>query len=258
MENTAAYVKNHSLVVFFALAYLLTWVLTPLIAISPALGVPGLLMPAIAAVIVTRMTEGGAGVRRLLRGLLVWRTSPIWYAVALGLPVLLSLVIAYLGVLLGAPNQIQFSPLSPLAVVVFVLVVGEEVGWRGFALPRLLERQSALQASLVLGLLWGLWHLPTFFIPGTPQAGIPIPAHLVYVIALSVLFTWMYLHTRGSLLLATLFHGAVNTLGFINPAVDPSLRWWLIAGVYAAAALVVLLVYGAQLKRLRRSDGGYG
>jgi membrane protease YdiL (CAAX protease family) len=154
--------------------------------------------------------------------------------------VLLSGVIAYLGVLLGAPNQIQFSSLSPLAVVVFVLVVGEEVGWRGFALPRLLERQSALQASLVLGLLWGLWHLPTFFIPGTPQAGIPIPAHLVYVIALSVLFTWMYLHTRGSLLLATLFHGAVNTLGFINPAVDPSLRWWLIAGVYAAAALVVL------------------
>src|SRR3712207_6537622 len=91
--------------------------------------------------------------------------------------------------------------------------MGEELGWRGYALPRLLARRSALAASLILGLLWGLWHLPTFYVLGAPQHGLPISAFLLLTMAYSVLFTWIYLHTRGSVLIATLFHSAINLPG---------------------------------------------
>jgi membrane protease YdiL (CAAX protease family) len=242
-------VRRNPLPTFFILAYALTWALTPLIAISPALGIPGLLMPAVAGAIVARITGGKEGVRAVFSRLLVWRVGWVWYLVVLGLPFVLSGVMMLLGVLLGADNQIQVAPVSVLSAVIFVLVVGEELGWRGFALPRLLEKQSGLAASLTLGVLWGLWHLPTFFVSGTPQADIPLPAYLIYVVAFSVLIAWVFQHTQGSVLLSTLFHGAFNTFGLINPALDPDLRWWLFAAVYSAAALLVVLVFGKNLKR---------
>ena len=83
-------------------------------------------------------------------------------------------------------------------------MVGEELGWRGYALPRLLERFSPLVASLILGVIWWLWHLPTFFIAGTPQFRQPVVAFLIMTTAYSILMTWIFLHTHGSVLIATL------------------------------------------------------
>ena len=96
-----------------------------------------------------------------------WRVGLPWYLIALGLPTVLSIATAGLGYLLGASESIQVGALTVLELVLFVLVVGEELGWRGYALPLLLEKRSAVTASLILGALWGLWHLPTFLVPGT-------------------------------------------------------------------------------------------
>ena len=240
MSIVTAFVKRHPLVVFFILAYTLTWPLIPLVSVSPLWGFPALFGPALAAVIVAAITDGRAGLRDLLGRLVRWRVGARWYAVALGLPVILALAAAGLHLALGARSSIEFGGLSVLNFVVFVLIVGEELGWRGYALPRLLARRSALAASLILGVLWGLWHLPTFFVPGAPQHGLPITAFLLLTMAYSVLFTWIYLHTGGSVLLATLFHGAINlSQGLLLGGLDPARTYWLLAAVYGLAALVL-------------------
>jgi membrane protease YdiL (CAAX protease family) len=134
--------------------------------------------------------------------------------------------------------------------VVFVLIIGEELGWRGYALPRLLAERSALTASLILGALWGAWHLPTFFVPGAPQYGLPFSAFVFLTMAYSVLIGWVYVHTEGSVLVATLLHGAINlSQGFFLGGVGPAREYWLLAGVYGAAALAVALVFGSNLSR---------
>jgi membrane protease YdiL (CAAX protease family) len=217
--------------------------------VSLAFGFLALFGPAAAALVVAALAEGRAGVRDLLRRVAIWRVGPAWYAVALGLPALLSLLVVGLGVALGAPAEVRFSDLSPLTLTLFVLVIGEELGWRGFALPRLQARFGALGASLLLGLLWAGWHLPNQFIPGLEVYGYGFPAFTAYVVAMTVLFTWLANYTRGSVLLAWLFHGAINTLIFINPTTDLVQRWWLSAAVYGAAALLVVLATGPDLAR---------
>jgi membrane protease YdiL (CAAX protease family) len=255
MDGIKSLMKRHPLVTYFVLAYALTWALEPLLNISLALGVFGLLMPAVAAIVITTITEGKSAVKTLLGRLKIWRVGLVWHVIALGLPVVLSIGVMALSIVLGTPSQVELSPISPLTLIVFVLVVGEEIGWRGYALPKLLQNHSALTASLILGALWGAWHLPTFFIAGTPQAGVPFIAFLFYTTGLSMLFTWLYLHTQGSLLLATLFHGAIDSFGFVNNALDPVTRWWLIGIVYMAAGLLVFIIAGLNLGRQPAAQG---
>jgi len=250
LSTVTDFVKRHPLVVFFALAYALTWPLIPLVSVSPLLGFPALLGPALAAIIVAAVAEGRPGLRDLLGRIVRWRVGARWYAVALGLPMVLALAAAGLHLLLGAQASVNFGGLSVLNLVVFVLVVGEELGWRGYALPRLLAQRSALTASLILGALWGAWHLPTFFVPGAPQYGLPFSAFVLLTMAYSVLFGWVYLHTGGSVLVDTLLHGAINlSQGFFLGGMDPAREYWLLAGVYGAVALAVALVFGSNLSQ---------
>ncbi len=135
-------------------------------------------------------------------------------------------------------------------LIVFVLVVGEELGWRGYAFPKLTEKFSARTASLILGVLWGVWHLPTFVIASMPQYGRPFGAFLVMTVSYSVLLGWAFLHTRGSVLIATQFHGAINlSQGFFLGGMDPAMQYWLLALVYGVAAVVVALALGPDLAR---------
>ena len=134
-----------------------------------------------------------------------------------------------------------------LNFVVFALIVGEELGWRGYSLPKLLTGRSALSASLILGVLWGAWHLPTFFVPGAPQYGLPFSAFVLLTIAYSVVFTWVYLHTRGSVLIATLLHGAINLSQGILGGIDPAREYWLLVAVYGVAALALVVAAGPNL-----------
>jgi uncharacterized protein len=245
-----AVVRKHPLIAFFVLAYLLTWWIYPLLKLSPLLGIFGLFGPALAAIIVAALTEGKTGVKALLSRAVYWRVGLPWYAVALGLPTLLSLVTAGLYYLLGGSEFIKVGPLSILDLVLFVLVLGEELGWRGYALPQLLEKRSALTASLILGVLWGLWHLPTFLVPGTPQYGMPLTAFVLLTIEYSILMTWVFLHTFGSVLIATLFHGAINlSQGLFLGNVDGATRYWLLCIVYGIAAVAAAFVLRVHASR---------
>jgi membrane protease YdiL (CAAX protease family) len=159
------------------------------------------------------------------------------------LPTLLSIATAALHYLFGGSAFAQLGRLSIFDFVVFVLVVGEELGWRGYALPKLLERWSPLTSSLILGLLWGLWHLPTFLVLGTPQYGLPLSAFILLTIEYSILLTWLYLHTKGSVLLATLCHGAINlSQSLFLGGIEGATRYWLLTITYGVAALVLAIV----------------
>lgn len=255
MNAVSAFIRQRPLAAYFILAYAFAWVLAPLIAMSPLYGLPGLFAPAFAALIVARLTGGRAAASELVGKLRIWRVGFIWYLIALGLPVLASFLVAVLGRSFGEGPALQPAPVTPLSVAVFILVVGEELGWRGYAQPRLETRYSPLLAALILGVLWGFWHLPNFFIPALPHYEIPLAAFVIYTIALSVIAAWLLKHTRRSVLIATLLHGATNTFGFLTPGLDSVTRWWLIAGVYATAAVLIVMLYGTGLRRSPSSAG---
>jgi CAAX protease family protein len=242
--------KKHRLIAFFVLACVLTWWIYPLLKFSPLLGFFGLFGPALAAIIMAAVTEGKSGVKALLTRVVLWRVGLPWYVVALGLPTVLSLSTAGLYFLFGGSELVQIVALSPIELVLFVLVVGEELGWRGYALPLLLEKRSPVTASLILGVLWGLWHLPTFLVPGTPQYGLPLTAFVLLTVEYSILMTWLFMHTRGSVLLATLFHGAINlSQGVLLGAIEGASRYWALSIVYGAAAVAVAIAMGLSSLR---------
>jgi uncharacterized protein len=246
--------RRYPLIAFFVLAYALTWWVYPLLRFNPLIGLLGLFGPALAAMIVTAITEGRPGVRVLLGRVALWRVPVPWYLVAIGLPAVLALLAASLSAWLG-PAVLRVGQLTVLDFVLVVLVVGEELGWRGYALPKLLHRFSPLVASVILGVLWWLWHLPTFFIPRTPQFGQPIAAFLIMTTAYSILMTWVFLKTRGSVLIATLFHGAINVFqGFFLAGTDPASRYWWLALAYGLAALVLTAVLGPRLTKPRAGE----
>ena len=125
MISVTAFIQLHPLVAYFILAYAFAWMFAPLIAVSPVYGLPGLFAPALAGLIVCSVAGGRTQVREYWSKLRIWRVSLVWYLLALGLPVLLSFLVAVLARFLGAPAALQPAPLTPLGLVIFILVVGE-------------------------------------------------------------------------------------------------------------------------------------
>lgn len=246
--------KKHPLAAFYLLAFALSWLgWAPHLAGSrgiapfdhPAFSLTYLLAglgPAIAAVAVAAASEGRQGVRQLLAPLLAWRVRWVWYLAALTGPVLLFAGATLLDALRsGVPAATK--PIGPWSGVLVALLgnvlmnVWEEIGWRGFALPRLQARSQALAAACIAGVLWGLWHLPLFFIQGHPFASEPYLPWLLGIVAESILYTWLYNGARGSLLIVTLFHAAINTVGGV--AYAGSYLGVTVAACVLAAAVVV-------------------
>ena len=254
MKSIVKFINRYPLITYFVLAYAFAWIFYPLIERSAVYGLPGLFAPALAAIIVCWAAGGRSGIGNLLRKLAIWRVGFIWYVIALGLPIVLSFLVAILGRYFGGDPVLQMAPITPLSLVVFVLVVGEELGWRGYAQPQLEKSFLPLIAAVILGVVWGFWHLPNFFIPSLPHYEIPLAAFVLYTVGLSVLAAWLLKYTRGSVLIATLFHGSTNTFGFLTPGLDVTIRWWLIGGMYLGAAVLVALVFGVRLYRSRSPD----
>jgi len=235
--------QQHSLFFFFFMAYAFSWiVLIPFVLsvwgimpeffsftfiLNPFLG-PILAVPVtLAAFIMTGITEGKAGVRRLLHRYMQWRAGWQWYLfILLDIPALLLLgIIVQPGALAsfhGLPPPIFFLVYYLVSfVVVFLLggLLGEEPGWRGFALPRMQLRYGPLWGTLVLGVLWGFWHLPHFLTPvqgGGPGTSFAtfltnFPIFFLEVMALAIIFTWVFNHTRGSVFIAILLHTSIDT-----------------------------------------------
>ena len=147
----------------------------------------------------------------------------------------------------GAYADVRAVVFTFLATVIIVGLF-EEVGWRGFALPRLQRRLDALWAALVLGVLWALWHLPELISDRMRQRP-PLP-FVVWTLALSVIFTWLYNSTNGSLPIVIICHAAIDTAGrYMLPEFSNGgyqVVWWFMAGVYAVIAVIVVLVAGPK------------
>jgi len=231
VKTVQGLVKRHPLVTFFVLAFGLTWsVWVPRVAASQGLlatDLPIMLgqvwswIPAVAALLAAALTGGRGAIRDLGARLVRWRVGLQWYAVVLIGPAAFSFAVAGVYTLLGgswtAPRVLD-ERLLGLVPLLLVLVltdgVGEELGWRGYALPRLLARRGALAVSIFLGVIWALWHLPLLWTEGAVLYGIPVLLLFAHVPAQAVLYTWVFLHARGSVLLAVLFHAASNLFAF--------------------------------------------
>jgi len=251
LNSWFSFVKRHPLVTFFILAYALAWILIPLVvSVSLFFGLLALFVPTFAALVVTAITDGKAGVKNLLRRVVLWRVGFKWYVVAIGLPILLGLIAMGLNTLLtGEAMAIDVQQPLTLTLILAILVLGEEIGWRGFALPRLQTRYNSLVASLILGVLWAACHLPNALIPGLAHYFYAFPAFLIYVVGMTILFTWLSNNTHMSVLLAWIFHAAINIAGAYLFIGEITRQWWLNAAVYMVTALIVIALTTINLGR---------
>jgi membrane protease YdiL (CAAX protease family) len=262
---------RHPLISYFVIAYAGSWlVVLPYLrfggagllpfdwpipfavsaAIAPFAG------PSLAAFILTAAIEGPAGFARLLRAIVRWRIGYSWYLfVLIGVP---AITVAGALVLPGVAGSFQTPALVlllsyPASFVVSLLIggpLGEEIGWRGFALPRLQRGQGPLIGSLALGILWAFWHLPYFWMPqwGTPKDTlVDIVWFVLADIALTIIYTWVFNNTKGSLLMVILMHASNDAFFidrlFASPLVSASLLPFVI-GFGTFALLLVLVTRG--------------
>ncbi len=260
-----SWIKAHSLIAFYLLAFAISWLgwgaqaayargwLFPFDSfLFTILGSAG---PTIAAVIVLMLTEGKNSPRDLFQSLFQ-RAGVGWLLLALLTPLVLVLIAWALEPLLGGP-QLAFATLPWSAMLRFLPItllsnVWEELGWRGYALPRLQQRYSALGTSVLMGLLWSLWHLPLMLNPDASMASLPLWAEPVFAVSLTIIYTWLYNHTAGSLLYVSLFHAASNAVAFALLDVHPDFtrHYVLMVGVTAVVAVALVVIFGpARLKR---------
>jgi uncharacterized protein len=250
-------VRRYPVTAFFVLACALSWWPWILYSVglspTPIVGVG----PFLAALLVLAVTEGKSGVVGLLRRMVRWRVGIQWYAVALLLPIVVILAAAALNVfLLGAQRTSSVADLGGwssflLLFLLSLLIPGfagtwEEPGFRGYALPRLQFRYSALIASLILGVLWAFWHLP-FVVTGEQ---IWIDATL-FIIEWSIVYTWLFNNAKGSVLIVMLFHAMNNTFSSafesqMFSGADSVNQAWLRLALWGVVAIVLVIVYGSQ------------
>jgi membrane protease YdiL (CAAX protease family) len=254
--------RSHPLIAYLVLTFAGFWgciALGFIDALHFWVPILGATAPAIAAVVVAGLSAGEVEVRALVRHWVKWRCRPVWYIVAFGLPwaeALASLGAAqWLGVARATP-LVALRPLGPMLPalwVVFLFAAVEELGWRGFALPRLLASRSAIVASLIVGSIHEVWHWPLILLPHQMLSGIPIVAHSAAVVAEAIVLTWVFQGTGGSVLLVALFHGSSNIAMVLYDAID--LRWmpWFKSGMTVFVSAVLLAVVGAGLGRQETS-----
>lgn len=206
--------------------------------------IAGSLGPGVAALILAAR-QGDRAVRALLAPLLRWRAGVFWYGFVLLAPPAIVLFAVAVGGATGpmpGAGELAILPVVFLYVLVFS-VIGEEIGWRGYALPQLLREVRPLAASLILGAIWGVWHLPLFYMVGNFHAAIPLLLFFFQVLAMSMLITWIWIGTGGSLFMVVLFHAVANTtLGMLpilppEPGATMTALWIALALLWSLAAL---------------------
>ncbi len=277
--NSTSLIKQHPLAAFLGITFVFTWVLISVIVVSMPAGIDPTEMPpyffllaflagfgpSLAGIIVTRVTGGKGSVRALLARLGQWRVNIGWYAVALLISPLVSIATLVFQAALGKP--VSMGDIAGRVAIGLIWPIfsslGEEFGWRGFALPKLQERHNALIASLIIGIAWGMWHLPMNFI-GMRQYGahfIPIfiVAGPLLMTAQAILMTWVYNNTKGSILLMVLFHASITSSAIILSA--PSLSamdslWNAVFSTVLYWLIAIIVVTTAGAKRLARESQG--
>jgi membrane protease YdiL (CAAX protease family) len=265
--------RRHSLLVYAVLAYGLSWsaALVPFLAVqfgllppdAPVIGVAAEVMvfgPAVAALIVLAATQGRAGLAPWLRSIVRWRVGIQWYFfVLLGVPLLMLLGESFIYGLLPFQSlaqqwQVLFTRFLPLVLLTAVTTgLGEEPGWRGFALPNLQAKHGPLLGTLLLGLLWAFWHLPNLLL----QPGGPTTFALWFVATMvnAFVLTWVYNCTRSSVLLVILLHAMQNStsrlvgnlLGVTDPIQFQNEYYMVSAITFGLLMAIVIVVTNGRL-----------
>jgi len=203
-------IRRHPLVAFFLLALAITWAPTPF-GVFMAAG------PLLAAIVITAIVDGRVGLREFGRRIIRWRVGWRWYAAAILIPLAVVFGTGGLNVALGAPDSpvrdLEFSALVLTFALRLVIPIfaplGEEPGWRGFALPRLLTDRPPFGATLILGLIVAVWHVPLIFIASEDLA----PIFLLATVAVTFFYTWLFVHSGGSVFITIIAHATEGVIG---------------------------------------------
>ncbi len=272
MSSFRAFLRRHSLIAGLVLMFAFTWPIDLANSSVLPFQVPFVVYILLgwgfifASLIMTGLTLGKPAVIALLKRYLIWRVRWWWYAVAFLLFPAIYIAAVWLNAALTkqpvdfstvmARNIFGTSASLPIFILPFfvfdAITNGEEMGWRGYVLPRLQSRHSALVASLILGVIWGFWHLPKYLGPEGPGA---FGWFMLRILPESILYTWLYNNTRGSLLLVTIFHAAGNTAGVFLPTTNTvsdanlGVLFIVIAINIVVAALITAIAGPAQLSR---------
>jgi uncharacterized protein len=254
MSSLLSVVRRHPLITFFVLTYAIGWGCIPFWTFAA-------FSPLVAALIVIPLTQGVAGLKELGLRMIRWRVRWYWYAVAIGLPLAVVMVTAGLNVALGAsaPSLAQFGSVITILTVFVVRLVnpgdgalGEEPGWRGFALPGLQgSGLSPLVSTLILGVLVSGWHVPILFLE---EGGLQTPIVVGYLlgsVAVTFWYTWLFNHTGGSVLITLVSHATQGTItigGFWSAGADFA-QANLLFGIVASAVAIGLVVFDRKAWR---------
>ncbi|WP_417562360.1 CPBP family intramembrane glutamic endopeptidase [Microbacterium sp.] len=245
--------RRHPLISFFVAAFALPWLVWGT-SIAQAAGLISWHIPEalafwiglpLATYGVAALTGGWPAVKDLLVRMIRVRVGPVWWIVAILLPVAIVAVAVGFGMLL--PDHARIGALLPASAVAGALLLNtwewlltEETAWRGFALPRLQRRFTPLTASIVLGVLWGVWHVPLFFLPGSFQSTLPFFGFLISTVATSVIIGWLFNHARGSVLIVAIFHGVTDvSLAFSGVMSSGDVLFWITVAVQVVIAAAV-------------------
>lgn len=240
---------------FLLLTFGVTWAawLAPLPLGGPVFYL-GVFAPALVAIVLTAYAQGQAGVRELLGGIARWDVGARWYLFAVGYMVVLKLLAAVIHrLVIGDWPAFGAEPVVLMFAGILIstwVQAGEEIGWRAYALPRLTRSFGLGGASVVLGIIWAVWHLPLFFLPGSGSHGQSFLVYVLFVVSLSVVLAWVYWKTKRSLFLVMVMHASVNNTGGVVPGALPypmpmmslhaSLVTWATVGLSLAFAIVLL------------------
>jgi membrane protease YdiL (CAAX protease family) len=267
-SRISGWIKRHALVAYFVLAYAITWAIGILLVASvrgllgvqipPSVHFLAAYGPMLSALIVTGITGGAAGIRELVGRMFRWRVGVRWILIALSPVALYLIAVVILRVWSGVwPDFSRFGStvevtglgwLAGWAFHTLTFGIGEETGWRGFALPRLQKGRSALSATLILSVFWGLWHVPMFFYKEN-YVGMGIPMVILWFVGMlcgAIVFTWLYNSTNGSILMVALWHGTYNAA---VTATEPPIAAIVSTIVWIAAVVIVLVAKPANLSR---------
>lgn len=261
--------------IYFAATYAWTWLIWGVAILLGAdmqseTGIlyflPGIMGPMVMGIAFTYLTRDEAGRRDYWRRIVSFRRIPVrWVLVILFFVPILNILAALLDFLAGgggatwgeAARNVLTDPLSIIPSIFFATLIPfmEELGWRGYSLDRLQERHNALLSSLILGVVWSLWHLPAFFVRGSYQAGLGVGTlafwlFLIGILPLNLPFTWLYNNTNRSTLAVILLHSMVNFTGELIALTERADT--IAIGLWFAAAAAITAIWGA--KTLRREQ----
>ncbi len=254
--------KKYSLIIFFVLTYVITIIAILVILLNDLFYIPMMILsvfsPTISAIIVSGLIGGWTEIKMLFKGYLKWKVNYKWYLAGFFLmiyPLICTLIYHLFGGDYPGPVA-GFTVLSFFSGLFFNLLMGplsEEGGWRGFALPKLESRYNALVSSLILGIIWACWHLPFYLV----EDRMPFYIYVPLVLVITILMTWGYNNTNGSLIISIIFHFSFNFNGrFITGSLGllPQMVFYIVGGVGIGIYVIVVVLYAGPEKLSRKLD----